>query len=1098
MFSTADIIVLSAASFFANLGVAVTGFGMGITFIFVWQIAVEMGYSSDIKFAIFIQALSLLAVQPLLFRNAEIHKHGTPTLLKILIPVVLITTPIGQLASAYAEGATVKLVTGIIVSFAAGFELYRNRAFFSRAGFVSCFRQRNRAQSEDQSARLSTIRIADGSGSNHVKTTKKNIKEQKMNFDHEAPVFFMIGSQRSGSNWLRTMLNEREDLASPHPPHILRDMMPVLDKFGDLNNTVNLSVMIDHVSTFVERNLVTWVDKHGRPILFDRDAVLWSVNLSTKALAERTGTSITNPDFLVATMDEVMNVYAIANDKRTWMCKSMDNSKFHDLLLRFYTPKRLRYLYLVRDPRDVAMSFMKTAVGDCHLHAIVTKWVTLQRQALLAIQNVESIQVAYEDLVTDKDATMKDIFEFLGERTFGRLTRKTSVRELTKLTDVIKASMTSPQTKITASLSAQFQNLTRGDSFTKKQYQKWRKELGEKDIIMIESIAHEVMTQLDFEVSLVTKSVAPIIWSNEEIIEFGRINKERIAEMYKALSVENPVDAERRMRQAEVLNLPATLLTPSCEIQAVASGLEGTLSGAVITDHHGYPSRWPVGAGAGEYLRESDVLARFQMQNTSTVEMTSGIEFRVAVATQRGYYPTALDKHNQDDFLVKSIGGPSLGRPATSVLWMSVFDGHGPVGELCARFAKESLPRKFEAALSNNTDGANIDSALFMSHLAVDEDLCAGESGIDASNSGTTAVSMCIVRDTCYVSNVGDSCAMVGGASNGNSAITAKVLSADHTPFASGELARLKALGTARVLNTAQVEGEEPLHENWNKTDTSDVPRVWALDGKYPGTAFTRSIGDSIAKTLGVFAEPDIAHHKFSIDDRVIIIASDGITDYFTPEECVRVAMLYDDPLEACRALVGEAYKRWITEEERSDDITVIVARIDHPKQDTVFEIEGGLSMTTPVSLPDDNDNVSIDGKMLLWILTMGSLSGFLGGFNGIPGPPLIIFFLHSPVTFTKKSQRANGAMLQLASVATRLLFYLVQIAVPRAFNDEHAEFEGDLLTLYLTVIAFSYAGVTLGGNIFERLADSKNEINFCLSILLVICGASLLLSALL
>jgi hypothetical protein len=37
-------------------------------------------------------------------------------------------------------------------------------------------------------------------------------------YDPRAPVFFMIGSQRSGSNWLRTMLNEREDLVSPLAP----------------------------------------------------------------------------------------------------------------------------------------------------------------------------------------------------------------------------------------------------------------------------------------------------------------------------------------------------------------------------------------------------------------------------------------------------------------------------------------------------------------------------------------------------------------------------------------------------------------------------------------------------------------------------------------------------------------------------------------------------------------------------------------------------------------------------------------------------------------------------------------------------------------
>ncbi len=65
-----------------------------------------------------------------------------------------------------------------------------------------------------------------------------------------APVYFMIGSQRSGSNWLRTMLSEREDLIAPHPPHIMRDFMPLLPKYGDLDDFSNLKVS--------EVKIVTW------------------------------------------------------------------------------------------------------------------------------------------------------------------------------------------------------------------------------------------------------------------------------------------------------------------------------------------------------------------------------------------------------------------------------------------------------------------------------------------------------------------------------------------------------------------------------------------------------------------------------------------------------------------------------------------------------------------------------------------------------------------------------------------------------------------------------------------------------------------------
>ena len=74
--------------------------------------------------------------------------------------------------------------------------------------------------------------------------------------DIEVPVFFMIGSQRSGSNWLGTMLDQREDLAGPHPPHMMRDFMPIIDKFGNLADDENFRVLVDHLCTFVERNQV--------------------------------------------------------------------------------------------------------------------------------------------------------------------------------------------------------------------------------------------------------------------------------------------------------------------------------------------------------------------------------------------------------------------------------------------------------------------------------------------------------------------------------------------------------------------------------------------------------------------------------------------------------------------------------------------------------------------------------------------------------------------------------------------------------------------------------------------------------------------------
>ena len=49
--------------------------------------------------------------------------------------------------------------------------------------------------------------------------------------------------------------------------------------------------------------------------------------------------------------------------------------------------------------------------------------------------------------------------------------------------------------------------------------------------------------------------------------------------------------------------------------------------------------------------------------------------------------------------------------------------------------------------------------------------------------------------------------------------------------------------------------------------DGGDPPRIWAQDQEYPGTAFTRSIGDSLAESLGVMAEPELDHHQIKAKD---------------------------------------------------------------------------------------------------------------------------------------------------------------------------------------------------------------------------------------
>lgn len=51
----------------------------------------------------------------------------------------------------------------------------------------------------------------------------------------------MIGTQRSGSNLLRLLLNQYTEIVAPHPPHILQRFYPLLPAYGDLLVAENMA-----------------------------------------------------------------------------------------------------------------------------------------------------------------------------------------------------------------------------------------------------------------------------------------------------------------------------------------------------------------------------------------------------------------------------------------------------------------------------------------------------------------------------------------------------------------------------------------------------------------------------------------------------------------------------------------------------------------------------------------------------------------------------------------------------------------------------------------------------------------------------------------
>ena len=97
----------------------------------------------------------------------------------------------------------------------------------------------------------------------------------------------------------------------------------------------------------------------------------------------------------------------------------------------------------------------------------------------------------------------------------------------------------------------------------------------------------------------------------------------------------------------------------------------------------------------------------------------------------------------------------------------------------------------------------------------------------------------------------------------------------------------------------------------------------------------TRSIGDLVAGSVGVTAEPEIqVFNCLTRMDKAVIIASDGIWDRLSNQEVTQLVMspqYYNkkDSDGVASHLVNQSVQRWQKEQGMIDDITIIVAYLN-------------------------------------------------------------------------------------------------------------------------------------------------------------------------
>ena len=271
-----------------------------------------------------------------------------------------------------------------------------------------------------------------------------------------------IGTQRSGSNLLRAMLNQLPEIAAPHPPHILRTFDQIMPKYGDLNDNANFESLVNDVCLWIELNTVTWqTSKFYRAKIKDR----------------------CNENTLIEIFYEVYSYYAGLHNSEYTCCKSMNNVHLYkDLENAGLNPY---YIFLHRDGRDVACSFKKAIVGEKHVYHIARQWKADQEKSLEVEQNIpidRFIKVKYRDLSTDPVSILKEICSFL------------NVPFSQNMLDYFNAE----ESLKTARSGKMWQNLSQ--PVMAGNYNKYLTELTREEIRLFESVAGDTLARLGYVV----------------------------------------------------------------------------------------------------------------------------------------------------------------------------------------------------------------------------------------------------------------------------------------------------------------------------------------------------------------------------------------------------------------------------------------------------------------------------------------------------------------------------------------------------------------------------------------------------------------------
>lgn len=272
---------------------------------------------------------------------------------------------------------------------------------------------------------------------------------------------FLLSTERSGSNLVRSILGAHPNISAPHP---LETAYP----WGKVTPPHELS---DRRAKRLLRDVL--INKHysfhplETPVDVDRVFNRYKQGTQGHSLF----------DLQQALYDE----YASSTENTAWVSKYPALWECLNDAFEYYDNPKI--IYNVRDARDVVLSFKHSNVGRYHPYFNAQRWQKEQAQGIELIEThgTSVHQIRYKDLLQDPEPVIREICEFLDMDFDERMLYYYETDEAQAASESADA----------------FENLT--SPIMSDNYDKFRDRLPEDEVRLTEKIAGDELKYFDYD-----------------------------------------------------------------------------------------------------------------------------------------------------------------------------------------------------------------------------------------------------------------------------------------------------------------------------------------------------------------------------------------------------------------------------------------------------------------------------------------------------------------------------------------------------------------------------------------------------------------------